>query len=191
MITGTLRSNTQLTTLLLWRTLAVNCYSNQRISIFHNYPFFFFLLFAPWLATTGTGEISCVYSGIAPQLPWLVTAAPIEETLSLVKPWLATAGTTRLQCAIFSAKHIFYNDNLYEWLRGSLHRQCLSWTSGLPPPIIMTNCTSSNAASHYFTRHIVAEQAELSCAGVDTWQKFQIMLDLFRNSLQTKSAICR
>ncbi len=41
-----------------------------------------------------------------------------------------------------------------------------------------------------FTRHVVAEQAELSCAGVDAWQKLQIMLDLFRNSLQTKSEIC-
>ncbi len=26
----------------------------------------------------------------------------------------------------------------------------------------------SNAASRYFTRHVVAEQAELSCAGVET-----------------------
>ncbi len=38
--------------------------------------------------------------------------------------------------------------------------------------------------------YVVVEQAELSCAGVDTWQKFQIMLDLFRNSLQTKSEFC-
>ncbi len=36
----------------------------------------------------------------------------------------------------------------------------------------------------------IAEQAELSCVGVDARQKFQIMLHLFRNSLQTKLAIC-
>ncbi len=37
---------------------------------------------------------------------------------------------------------------------------------------------------------LLRKQAELNCAGVDTWQKFQIMLNLFRNSLQTKPAIC-
>ncbi len=42
----------------------------------------------------------------------------------------------------------------------------------------------------HFTRHVVTEQDELSYARVDKWEKFQIMLDLFRNSLQTKSAIC-
>ncbi len=52
------------------------------------------------------------------------------------------------------------------------------------------NCTSSNAASHYFTRYVVAAEAELSCAVVDMWQKFQFMLDLFPNSVQTKLVIC-
>ncbi len=76
-----------------------------------------------WLATAGTDKVSCVYSGIAPQLPWLATAALIQETLSLVRPWLVTAGTTRLECAIFHTKNIFHNDNSYERLQGLLHQK--------------------------------------------------------------------
>ncbi len=66
----------------------------------------------PWPVTAGTGKVSCVYSGIPPQLPWLVTAALTEETSSMVKPWLATTGTTRLECAIFHAKSQTY---LLQW----------------------------------------------------------------------------
>ncbi len=86
------------------------------------------LLFPPCRALAGdfgTGKVSCAYSGIVPQLPWLATAALIEETSSLVNPWLVTTGTTRLECAIFHTKHIFYNDNSYKRLQGSPHRQCL------------------------------------------------------------------
>ncbi len=95
---------------------------------FHNYPFFSFLLVKPWLATAGIDNVSCVYSGITPQLPWLVTAVLIDKTSSPVKPWLVTTGTTRLECAIFHSKHIFYNDNSYKWLQGSPHCQCLPIT---------------------------------------------------------------
>ncbi len=108
MTAGILRSNTRLVTLLPWYALAGDHCSSQTICIFpHNYPFFSFFLTEPWLATAGTGKEICIYSGIAPQLPWLVTAAQIEETSSLVKPWPATAGTAILVCAIFHTKIYF------------------------------------------------------------------------------------
>ncbi len=42
--------------------------------------------------------------------------------------------------------------------------------------------TDQDLLSRYFIHH-AAGQTELSCAGTDIWQKFQIVLDLFHNSL--------
>ncbi len=99
--------------------------------MFYKYPFFSFPLVEPWPTTSWTGKVSCVYSGIASQLLYLVTTVFIEETSFLAKPWPMTAGITRTRTSGYEDRRTV-NTFLLLWSRQ------IPRTSGPPPLVVAT-----------------------------------------------------